>query len=542
MGRALMAGALPVVANGAQWLWLNLLVPAIAIAVVLRAVWVMAAMAYGMRAMRSVAQPADSSPTGSPRFVVLLPMLREQSVAATSVQGFLRLRYPMEDLAICVITTEREEQAKYANRGKLASLADNGVTEDALRGFFPRTSIRRVARAVESCDPAERGGLLLKLFDREPTTRMVIEELRARGLSNESGVAVIHLHQPAVGGRKAGQLNHAIANMDTIATAAGWHDLDETQTYVVVYDADGLPDERCLLATRDVVLSHRAAGHAPPDMVQQQRLPILTMTAFPSSLSGLVLVVDWLYQLRRCLAIELGRLLMVDRLRRSGLPRQVRALLRPMTYGVGCGMAVRLSTLRAIQGFPEPMEDVCGGFRLSLLGTQVAASRTWVADEPYTDLRGLFNLLSLAYTAYADPAQHRRAVADVSTLPSWQRRLLSAQVTRDRWAWAFAPVLCVAALASVWWVGQAYAVTLLVGVLLAGPVTALLILAIIRDVPRTLVTRDSRLRSRWPVPAAQLTVGVLLSPLGCLIEMVAAHRVIVRNLLRKPIFFGKTER
>ena len=38
------------------------------------------------------------------------------------------------------------------------------------------------------------------------------------------GLRLVHLHQPDTGGRKAGQLNHAVNRLDEILGPLGWHD------------------------------------------------------------------------------------------------------------------------------------------------------------------------------------------------------------------------------------------------------------------------------------------------------------------------------
>ncbi len=211
-------------------------------------------------------------------------------------------------------------------------------------------------------------------------------------------------------------LDHAVDRLDEILGPLGWHDEnDADNTFLCVYDADATPDVRTLTAFAETATRHRALTGQPPALIQQQRLPLLGRRPFPSGGTGLFLAGEWLYQLRRSPGIELARIRFTHWLTTIQVPRVVRTLLRPMIYGVGCGMTVHLPTLRTLGGFPEPMEDLGTGHRLSLLGADIAPATVAVLDEPYTEPGGLTDLHALAFLTSVRPDRHAKAV---SHLPS----------------------------------------------------------------------------------------------------------------------------
>jgi hypothetical protein len=340
---------------------------------------------------------------------------------------------------------------------------------EQLRGMFPAARCGPAADQVNAALPGDRMLVLAEMFDAEPTTADIVTAL----VNNRppGGLLLVHLHQPNVGGRKAGQLNFAIDRLDHVLGPLGWHESDDgANTFVAVYDADALPDVRTLEAFAQAADRHRVRTAVAPALIQQQRLPLLARRAFPAGPLGLVLAGEWLYQLRRSLGIELARVRVHHWLATSRLPEAARVWLRPMVYGVGCGMAVHLPGLRALGGFPEPMEDLGTGHRLSLLGAGFTASTVAVLDEPYTERAGLTNLHALAFTASTRPDRHAKATAHLpTTLSRTATLMLVAREWADEAGWLIGAPLIAAAVASAWWAGPEWFALAAIGLVLHGP-------------------------------------------------------------------------
>ncbi|MBV9026702.1 MAG: hypothetical protein JO362_23550 [Streptomycetaceae bacterium] len=440
-----------------------------------------------------------------------------------------------------VITTEREHTARTGQRHRLPQLAAlPTLTASHLRGMFPARRCPAVAELVNAAPPGDRLALLTDLFDTEPSTADIVADLTRRPTQH---LPLVHLHQDDVGGRKAGQLNWALDRLPHILGPLGWHeDTCGDDTFVLVYDADAVPDARTLTAFADAHAAHRARTGRPPALIQQQRLPLLARRAFPTGTAGLLLAGEWAYQLRRSLGIELARLLLHQRLTLSRLPGPVRAVLRPMVYAVGCGMAVHLSALRAFTGFPEPMEDLGTGHRLSLLGADLVPSTALVLDEPYTDTAGLANLHALAFTASARPDRHARAVAHLpSALSPTARTALVLREWADEAAWLLGAPVIAAAVASAWRAGPLWAGIAAAAVLLHGPVTTARLLALAPALHRGVrppvgTELPPRTRSAHPIAL------VAASPFQPFVRLAGPWRLLWAKAAGRRPGFGKTER
>ncbi|MBT2398265.1 hypothetical protein [Streptomyces sp. ISL-100] len=526
----------------AAGVWLQAAVPVLLTLLLARAVWAFIAVEVCARWLLASATPTPPEPEAVPWLVVLLPMLREQTTAAQTVAAFTALDYPPGRAAVVVITTERETSARAGHRGRLETLTASAPLEAGqLRGLFPAARCREVAETVNAADPADRLRVLTDLFDAEPTTADIVAALAADPPGGH--LPLVHLHQPDVGGRKAGQLNFALDRLGQVLGSLGWKEDEHAgDTYAVVYDADAVPDRRTLQAFATEAAAHRARAGRPPALIQQQRLPLLARRPFPAGPVGLLLAGEWVYQLRRSLGIELARVRLHRFLAFSPLPEAVRMWLRPMVYAVGCGMAVHLPAARALGGFPEPMEDLGTGHRLSLLGADLTATSVAVLDEPYTEPSGLANLHALAFTASARPDRHATAVAHLPTdLSRPAKSALVAREWADEAAWLIGAPLAAAAVVSAWWAGPAWTAVAAAGVLLHGPVTTARLLALAPAL-HAAVTPPPAL-APWPrTSSAHPSALVAASPLQPFVRLAGPWRLIFAKVTRRHRGFGKTER
>ncbi|MCW7986650.1 hypothetical protein XF35_15460 [Streptomyces platensis subsp. clarensis] len=525
-------------------LWLHYTVPVLLALLLARGLWALVAVELCARWLLGNAgrDPVPACEDG-PWLVVLLPMLREQTLAPETIAAFTALDYPRERAVVVAITTEREENARRRDRERLPELANtSSLTEAQLRGTFPRARCGDVADEVNAAPKEKRLPLLTELYDAEPTTRETVAALAEDQPAVE--LRLVHLHQPDTGGRKAGQLNHAVDRLDEILSTLGWRDEnDADNTFVCVYDADAIPDVRTLNSFAETATRHRALTGRPPALIQQQRLPLLGRCPFPPGATGLLLAGEWLYQLRRSLGIELARIRLTQWLTTTQVPSPLRTLLRPMIYGVGCGMTVHLPTLRSLGGFPEPMEDLGTGHRLSLLGADIAPAAVAVLDEPYTEPRGLTNLHALAFLTSARPDRHARTVAHLpSALTRTGKALLVLREWADEVAWVAGAPLIAAAVVSACWAGPLWSALALTGVLLHGPVLSARLIKLAPALHAAVAPSTCRIAAA-PCPARGRRVRLIASSaVQPFIRLVGPWRMIFRRITGRTTTFGKTER
>ncbi|PJJ03748.1 hypothetical protein BX264_4141 [Streptomyces sp. 2333.5] len=214
-----------------------------------------------------------------------------------------------------------------------------------------------------------------------------------------------------------------------------------------------------------------------------------------------------------------------------------------MIYGVGCGMTVHLPTVRHLGGFPEPMEDLGTGHRLSLLGADIAPATVAVLDEPYTEPRGLTNLHALAFLTSARPDRHANAVAHLpSALSCIGKALLVLREWTDEAAWLTGAPLITAAVLSALWTSPLCSALALAGVLLHGPVLTARLIKLAPALHAAVIPSTSRIAAAPRPTRARCALLIATSPTQPFIRLAGPWRMILRRITGHPTTFGKTER
>nr|MDT0658186.1 hypothetical protein [Micromonospora sp. DSM 115978] len=336
--------------------------------------------------MRHLSAAADVKPgtrTGAPvtsdgdppRFVVLLPMLREEGGLEDACRQFLDQPYPVE---VVVAVTAREEQQRDAAHAALrAAVRDRRpdlVGEPDLVRAMPaaqRASLRTLVEAGETA-------AALDLLDRNlrPTTAERARDLLPR--LTALGTATFRIVEaPATSVGKVGQMNAALADVIRRSDGGG--------AYVAVYDADSRPDPAAL-STVAAELRRRRVGGVPPPEVFQQVSCYCRNIAGLRGWQGALGVADALAQTRWALGFEYPLYARYSRAVRGGRRR-------PLAYCVGHGCLVSLEWLRHIGGFPtvSPNDDLALGYLASTVGAEIAPVPALdfcdVAPDPLVSIR-----------------------------------------------------------------------------------------------------------------------------------------------------------
>ncbi|MCL7458183.1 hypothetical protein AB0I85_19420 [Micromonospora echinofusca] len=452
----------------------------VAILFAAHAVWVLVWIIVAARAVRDRPAAPAAPPADLPVIVVMLPALREQRLVRETLESFATARYPGTLISVA-ITSERETAERAAQEAalpavvsELRGLARRGSRERALEKVLAPSVIAATLDELERTSPDEWPGVLRRAFDATPTTeelcRRITAELNGRPGTHRS----CHVHFPHTDGRKGSQLNYAVELLPELLPG-----VDPDSVYLAVYDFDAVAHGETFVAVGDLVRAAVAAGRRPPALLHQVQLPLRFRAPFAPGADGALMRGQVLYWLRRGLAVEVGRILQNDLLRRS--PRLVRLLaapFRPMIYAIGSGTFVHLGAWRELGPFPEMQEPV--GHRASLLGVEQALVPSFNLTEPYYQTRSMMNgWANVCYGSLgvARELDHVRPYpSPVSRPGKW---LLVAKELFDIGIW-FAGVLLIPAGLVITATGGGWWTVLAVGAgLVAYPLTAVLLLALL---------------------------------------------------------------
>ncbi|WP_345596460.1 hypothetical protein, partial [Streptomyces marokkonensis] len=484
-----------------------------------------------------------------PTLVVLLPALREQSLVAATLRFYATVRYP--GLLVPIVVTSRKEDhdrqrqldlLKEAWEGDCPPRSDGDVKR-VLAALLSPSDCAAVAHEVLSIpahDVAGRGAAARSALHALPTTAEVVEtairELNARGGAR----TCYHVSYPRITGRKGSQLNHAVALLEQLDPGVP---VDPENTLVAVFDFDALPHPRTFVDVGAEAARRRAAQKPIPAMLQQVQLPFNFRSSFAKGIDGLLMRGQVLYWLRRGLAIETGRLLVKRSLDRRRLPHLVRGLVRPMIYGIGSGMFFRLDALRVAGPFPEPHDDLAMGYRASFLGWDIVPVPSFNLTEPYYTCASMVRAwASVCYggTRVRDDLHHVRERA--TTLRRWEQWALVCKEWLDTFVWFAGCLLVPAAVVVTATAGPVWSLLVAAALLLAYPVTALALLALLPRLRGQLGDTSRSWITDWRTAAALVALFILQPFVSATGPWSLAKSALTSGRRGADLVNGKTER
>ena len=306
-----------------------------------------------------------------PFIVLLLPALREQSIVEKTLKHFQTIYYPPGKLKIIIVTTEKENYAKKRKENQLTQLFNHYDKDPSLKTlikynnnlfhsddlFFINAHLRTLNRRDLKIN------FLKEFYNKLPTTSD-LTELEVQKMNKEKGEQVFyHIHFPYTKGTKSSQLNYAINMLPEIC---GNFIQEGNLVYIGVYDFDSLPDRRTLDYIAWHIGSNKSDISRTPVAFQQAALSLKNYFTLNNKLECLLLNCHALMHSRRVLGIELYRLL-----RESKKKYLLKKFRRSCIYGIGAGIFIRLDYLKKIGLFPEPVDDIPLGYKITFFGENI---------------------------------------------------------------------------------------------------------------------------------------------------------------------------
>jgi hypothetical protein len=317
------------------------------------------------------------------RFVLLLPMLREDAVVSRAMRQFLGVIKEGLPIDVVVATTEREVEQRAAVVREIESRLRQGERDsdglDVLaRMVLGHTEAKTFRTLLARADDAE--ALTFLHGHLRADTGSAVEALLPE-LNREAGrEAFYHVQAPADAQGKVGQMN---AGVSFWRSRNG--DDDARNVYVGVYDADSVPDQRVFDALRRAVSSRERARAELPGVFQQVSCYCQNIDELKGFV-GAISYADALAQTRWALGFEYPLYERYSRAVQSGRDRR-------LVYCVGHGCFVSLNLLERIGGFPtcSPNDDLALGYLASVAGIEVQPIPVLdycdVAPDPFASIR-----------------------------------------------------------------------------------------------------------------------------------------------------------
>lgn len=328
-----------------------------------------AAASYRWLRQRAAADPPPARDR-QPRFVLLVPLLREQDLAGKVTGILAALASTIPGTTIALVTTQAEEVQRERDQARLPELAACLAAGTPARqviprflGLLPAGRLCDLTRAAAGRDEAQCRALASAALAATPTTPRLAAELASQSWP---GTVVRHWHYPRPDGRMVHQVNYAIRAESERAHRDG---ITPDRLFFAVYNADSCPHPDTLRAAAALIgrLDHDPGG--PARIIQQSAAFTANMADLPAGPAGSLLTgAGWL-QSRWTLAREIPRLRRHAAQARRGRPRTMRHL----AHCVGHGLIVRADTFAEFGGLPEATlnEDLAFGYLACAAGVPI---------------------------------------------------------------------------------------------------------------------------------------------------------------------------
>jgi hypothetical protein len=378
--------------------------------------------ASSVRWLRQDLAPGPAAPM---RFVLIVPLLREQALIGPLVRALSALAVTHPATSIALVTTEAENAARLHDLVRAAALADaltSGMPPRRIvarfLGLLPAADLEELARRARGQDRERCAELAAAAVAANRPT----PDLAAGHAAQARDVPVRHWHYPEPDGGMVQQLNYAIhaETQRALAESAG---LDEL--FFVIYNADSRPHPDTLRAAARLIAAHQDAPGGPARLIQQSTVFTANLPDLPPGLPGTVLEgAAWL-QSRWTMSREIPRL----RRQANSARRQPGKTLAPLAHCVGHGLMIRADLFAELGGLPESTcnEDLAFGYLACAAGVPIDPLPVIEeADTPVT-LRSWLNQARQWFISYPQyPAAAALAAAAGHGVPA-RRAWLTAQ-------------------------------------------------------------------------------------------------------------------
>jgi len=346
-----------------------------------------------------------------PKFLIFLPMLREQRVIKETLNYFSNLDYPKDSYKIIVITTEKENFQKLSNQHRLYDLANDlslnrplTIIKEKHLGLFSSDWLELLHAKYSDIDVAEVAEKLKTDYQNYPTTLDIAKEYsQIINLKFDTDLIKI-IHYPETTGLIAHQINYTTQKLSESDEFSGY--------YCAIYNADSRPNPNSLKYVADQMQKFKEINGFEANIVQQSSIFTLNYNTFPKNIIGYFLRTSALLQTKWTLIHELDRF----RTQSSFVLRPIKNIFDTIRYSkishcVMHGLFLKLSFLRKNK-IPTDVvsEDLLYGFEQCCKGEPILPIPLLENSESPETFTQLHNQKRFWFWAYIDYWKYRNRV------------------------------------------------------------------------------------------------------------------------------------
>lgn len=242
----------------------------------------------------------------SEKYVICIPMLREQGIVSETLKYFSQFNYPTDRFEIVVVTTNKEAYDKKSKSVLLYKLATDislGKQYQKIKakylGLFPVEVLNKIYTDYQLKNVSTILVSIRKIYRNMPTTfELAIKEAKKiNSQFRQKMVSVINY--PNKNGVMSHQINYAIKKLGI--------NNQHSNSIFAVYNADSRPNLNTLKFVTATLREFETKTGFRPNIVQQSSLFTLNYNEYPKTITGYILKGASLFQTKWTLVRELSR-------------------------------------------------------------------------------------------------------------------------------------------------------------------------------------------------------------------------------------------
>ena len=240
------------------------------------------------------------------RYIICIPMLREERVVSDTLKYFSRLNYPKDKYQIVVVTTTKETAEKSRRVKDLEGLAKDisqGKNFRGIRGKYLGLLPVNQLEIIYKDYKLKNNQVILKklrsIYKQLPTTfDLAIKEAKLINSQFKQKIITV-MNYPHKEGVMSHQINYVVRKLAK--------NKRNMSSIFAVYNADSRPNKNTLKYVTYALKEFEKETNIKPNIVQQSSLFTLNYNGYPSTLTGYTLKAASLFQTKWTLVRELTR-------------------------------------------------------------------------------------------------------------------------------------------------------------------------------------------------------------------------------------------
>ncbi|EKE05828.1 MAG: hypothetical protein ACD_19C00176G0050 [uncultured bacterium] len=240
------------------------------------------------------------------KYIICIPMLREQRIVSETLKYFSNLNYPANMFRIVVVTTNKEtydKKSKSILLNKLAKDISLGKQLEKIRtkyfGLFPIDLLNKIYLDYRLKDTSIILINIKKIYRNIPTTfELATKEADIINSQFKQKIVTV-INYPNRYGVMGHQINYVIKKLGT--------NNRYNNSIFAVYNADSRPNLDTLKFVTATLQEFEIKTGFKPNIVQQSSLFTLNYNKYPKTITGYILKSALLFQTKWTLVRELSR-------------------------------------------------------------------------------------------------------------------------------------------------------------------------------------------------------------------------------------------